>query len=31
MLNHKLPRVKVRGKAAKELLQRLWDEERGEY
>lgn len=31
MLNRKLPRVRAKGKAAKELLQRLMDEERGEY
>ena len=30
-LKRKLPRVRVKGKAAKELLQRLMDEERGEY
>ena len=29
-LKRKLPRVRVKGKAAKELLQRLMDEERGE-
>ncbi len=31
MLNRKLPRVRAKGKAAKELLQHLMDEERGEY
>jgi prevent-host-death family protein len=31
MLNLKLPRVKARGKAARELLQRIMDEERGDY
>lgn len=29
-LKRKLPRVKVKGKAAKELMQRIMDEERGE-
>jgi prevent-host-death family protein len=30
-LNSKLPRLKTRGKAAKGILQRIMDEERGEY
>ena len=29
-LKRKLPRLRVKGKAAKELRQRIWDEERGE-
>lgn len=31
MLNRKLPRVRVRDKAAKDVLQWVMDEERGEY
>ena len=30
-LKRKLPRLKVKGKAAKELMQQIWDEERGDY
>ena len=30
MLNRKLPRVKARGKAAAQLMKRIWAEERGE-
>ena len=30
-LKRKLPRLKVKGEAAKQLIQRIWDEERGEY
>ncbi|MBI1761835.1 MAG: hypothetical protein HYR56_10405 [Acidobacteria bacterium] len=29
-LKRKLPRLRVKGKAARELMQRIWDEERGE-
>jgi prevent-host-death family protein len=29
-LKRKLPRLRVKGKAAKELMQRIWNEERGE-
>lgn len=29
-LKRKLPRLRVKGNAAKELMQRIWDEERGE-
>lgn len=30
-LKRKLPRLKVKGEAAKELMKRIWDEERGDY
>ena len=29
-LKRKLPRMKAKGEAARELMQRIWDEERGE-
>lgn len=31
MLNRKLPRMKTKGEAAKSILKRIMDEERGEY
>jgi prevent-host-death family protein len=30
-LKRKLPRLKIKGEAAKELMKRIWDEERGDY
>jgi prevent-host-death family protein len=31
VLNCELPRLKTRGKKAKELMKRIWEEERGKY
>lgn len=31
ILNARLPRIKSKGAAARELMKRIWEEERGEY
>ncbi len=31
MLKRKLPRLKIKGEAAKELMKQIWNEERGDY